>query len=199
MRTRDSEIDDLGAPNVAARQNDIVRRNVAVDDAETVRRFERAADALAQDLDIGERQRSRGEPLGQRRTVDEFHREIGALQIGVDGKNEIAHDRFVLEIVKDRGLAPEQLENVGTARKLRSNHLDRDRIAGLDIEALVDLSHTALGDELFDLIDAIQARAGSHAAARRELDYGPLLHGACAPDLKRITKPIPRSASDAVP
>ena len=57
MRTRDAEIDDLGAPHVAVGQNDVVRGNVAVDDAETMRRLERAADALLQDPDLGERQR----------------------------------------------------------------------------------------------------------------------------------------------
>ena len=63
--------------------------------------------------------------LGQRRAVDELHREIGALDVRIDRKHEIANDRVVNEIVEDRRLAPEQLHHLWVVRKLGANHLDR--------------------------------------------------------------------------
>ena len=148
-----------------------------MDDAQAMRGVERGADALLQDFDVGERKRARGEPRGQRRTIDELHRQIRAPKVGVDGKHEIAHDRFMLERVQDRRLAPEEIENVGIVRQLGPDHLDRDGVAGLDVETPVHLSHATLGDQSLDLINAIEPRARSNAAACARLKYGPVLHG----------------------
>ena len=47
-RARDAEVDDLGARHVAARDHDVVGRDVAVDDAALVRRMQPGGDALEQ-------------------------------------------------------------------------------------------------------------------------------------------------------
>ena len=47
-RTRNAEVDDLGARHVAARDHDVVGRDVAVDDAALVRRMQPGGDALEQ-------------------------------------------------------------------------------------------------------------------------------------------------------
>ena len=128
-------------------------------------------------LTSAQRKRARGEPRGQRRTVDELHRQIRAPKVGVDGKHEIAHDRFMLERVQDRRLAPEEIENVGIVRQLGPDHLDRDGVAGLDVEAPVNLAHAALSDQALDLVNAVEAHPRSNTAAGARLKYGPVLHG----------------------
>ena len=80
--------------------------------------------------DVRERQLARSKPLGQRRAIDELHRKIGAPKIRIDGKYEIAHDRFMLEIVQRRGLAPEQSERVrDCCESSGQDHLDRDGVS----------------------------------------------------------------------
>ena len=181
LRPGDAKIDDLGAVRIAVRQNDIVGGDVPMDDAKTMRRLKRAADALLQDFYLRQRHGTLGQAFRQRRAVDEFHRQISALQIRIERKHEITNDGFVLKIVQRRGLAPEQGESLGIARQLRQDHLDRDGIVGLDVEALVDLAHPALRDQRLDLIDAIEPNAAANRTLWRRLNDRSVFHGLAAP------------------
>ncbi|HEY4924656.1 MAG TPA: hypothetical protein VII20_09605 [Roseiarcus sp.] len=99
------------------------------------------------------------EPFGQRWTVDKLHREIGALQIWIDRKDEIADDSLMLKIVQSRRFAAEQREHVFITRQFRQDHFDRDEVAGLDVESFVDFSHAALRKQRLDFVHAVEADA----------------------------------------
>ena len=101
--------------------------------------------------------------LGQRLAVDVLHREIGRAEIGIDREHVVADDRLVVEVVQRRRFLAEQRERGLVLRHLRADRLDRDRIAGLDGAALVDLAHAADRDQTLDLVDAVEPRAGADA------------------------------------
>ena len=100
----------------------------------------------------------------ERAAVDEFHRQIGPLQHRLDREDVVAHDRFVLQVVQRRRLLAEQRERRLVLGELGQHQLDRDRVAGLDRVALVDLAHAAGADQLVDLVDAVEPRARRYAA-----------------------------------
>src|ERR1700728_2035550 len=108
-------------------------------DAVLMSGLQRGRYALLQDLDFGERKRSRAQPFLERRSFHELHRQIGALKLWIDREYEIAHDRIVRETVEDRGLAAEEVQDLGVIRKLWPDHLDRDWVSRLDVEAAIDL------------------------------------------------------------
>lgn len=159
-----------------------------MDDAQTMRRVERGTYALLQYPDVREWKRARSKPRGQRRSINELHRQVRAAKIRVDGKYKIAHDRFMLERVQDRCLPTEEIEDVRIVRKLGTDHLDRDGVSGLDVEAPVHLPHAALSDQFLDLVNAVEANARSNAAACARLKYGPVLHDV---DRSRPETPMP--------
>ena len=83
----------------------------------------------------------------------------GRRRSGSIGEDVIAHDRVVREVVEDGGFLAEERERRLVLRHLRADHLDGERVAGLDVVALVDLSHAAGADRRVDLEDAVQPRA----------------------------------------
>ena len=147
-----------------------------MDDAEPMGGVERPGDARFQDQNFRKRKSAACQLARQRNAVDEFHREIGPLNVGIDGKDVVANDRFVLQRVQRGGLAPEQRHGVRVSGHLGPQHLDRDGIVGLDVEALVDLAHPAFADQPLDFVDAVQANAGAQRSSRRRLKNSALFH-----------------------
>lgn len=124
-----------------------------------MRCFQGRGDAHLQYFDVGERQRTRLDSIGQRRAVNKLHRQIGASRIGVDRKYEITHDRFVREFVKRLRFTFEQFQDVWIVREFGADHFDRHRIPRLDVEASIDFTHAALRDERNNLVNAVEANA----------------------------------------
>ena len=178
----DAEIDDLGAGGIAARQDDVVGRDVAMDDAEPVRGMQAGSDALAQDVGFLDAEWPLLDALGEWLAVDEFHRQIGRLAHRIDRKDVVADDGLVIEVVQRRRLAPEQGEHGVVAGHVGADHLDRHGVAGLDRAALVDLAHAADGDQALDLVDAVELRAEAGIGAGREDGaFGIVAHGVVLP------------------
>src|SRR5215203_6970745 len=98
-RTGDAEIDDLGAHNVVARQLNVVRRDLTVDDPKLVRRLQARSEPALQDEHLIETQGPALEDLREGAPLDELHREIGAAEDWIDREDIIADDRLVVEIV----------------------------------------------------------------------------------------------------
>ena len=103
-------------------------------------------------------------PVGQGNAIDEFHRQIGTRDPGIDGKDVIAHDGFVREMVQNRGFLAEQGKDGLVASEFRQNDLDGDGIAGLDIVPAINLTHAAGSDLVVDAIDAVQLGPGTDLA-----------------------------------
>ncbi len=114
-RLGDSEVGDHRR---AARHENVVRLDVAVDDVVTVRVGERARN-LSQDADrLVERRRSvADETRAQRFAVDERHGEVGQAVKLAGGEKR--HDVRVLESRGDRDLTPEPFD------REMSRHLGR--------------------------------------------------------------------------
>ena len=134
----------------------------------------------------------------QRRAVDELHRQIGAAQVRIDREHEIAHDRFVRQVVQRRRLAPEQLEDFRVVGELGPDQFDRHGIARQDVEAAIDLAHPAVGDQLLDFVDAVELRPGPDAPLDRALDDGPLVHRAPQSRNSCVPPRLSRNATGAV-
>jgi hypothetical protein len=72
----------------------------------------------------------------------------------------------VLKIVQRRGFAAEQRERRIVSGEFGKQYLDGDRVAGLNRVPLVDLTHPAGCDQVIDLIDAVEPRAGRKPVPR---------------------------------
>ncbi len=155
-RTGDAEVDDLGAAHVARRNDNIVGRHVAVDDAALMRRVQAGSNALHEPVDRLERQRPAAQHRRKALPVDKFHREIGAVENRIDREDVIAHDRFVIEIMERRGFLAEQSQSRFGLGHIGADQFDGDDVACLNRVALVDFAHAARGDGLVDLVDAVQ-------------------------------------------
>ena len=123
--TRDAEVDDLGARDIAARDHDVVGRYVAVDDAALVRHMQAGGDPLEQRSHRLVGERLAPDDFGERLPFDEFHREIGAAQRRLDREDVVSNDRLVLQIVQRRGFAAEQRERGIVSGEVGQQHLDR--------------------------------------------------------------------------
>ena len=85
------------------------------------------------------------ETLGQRLAVDEFHHEIGPPERGIDGKEIVADDRVMQQVVQAGFLAEERQRRL-VLREIGPDDLDGDDVAGLDAVAFVDFAHAAGAD-----------------------------------------------------
>ena len=165
--TGDAEIDDLGPRHIAQRNDNIIGRHIAMNNSALMSRLEARGDAPHQLHQRLERQRTVHQNIRQRTTIDEFHRQIWPLQRWLDRKKEVAHDGVVRQMMKRRRLPAEQRQCRLVFRHIRQKHLDCHGGAGLNFVTLVDFAHATGADHLIDFVNAIQARAGCHAAIRR--------------------------------
>jgi hypothetical protein len=162
-RSRDPEIDDFGAPHVALGNDDVVGRDIAMDDSPVVRRLQAGGQPLHQRTGRLERERTVvAQNIVQRAAVDEFHGQVRPLQNRFDGEHVVTDDGVVLEIVQGGGFLAKQGERRFVFDQFSQHHLDGHRISGLDGVAFVDLAHAAGADLALDLIDAVEPRAGGN-------------------------------------
>jgi hypothetical protein len=158
-RARDSKVDNLGACHVAARNHDVVGGDIAVDDAVLMRGVQTGGDALEQGAHRLISQRFAADQIGKRLSLHELHRQIRTPEHRLDREDVIADDCLMMHIVQRGGLTAKQAQRGFVPGIFWMQDLDRDRISSLDRMALVDLAHAAGGDEMIDLVDAVEARA----------------------------------------
>ena len=154
-------------------QEDVVRLEVAVDDAAIVRRLQRAA-ALQQD-GAGALKRHgppRFQESLQRHAVQELHHEVVPAFVG-DVEVEDLDDVVVADEVDRPRLVEEAVHHRLLGRVLRMQHLDRDLGPDGRVLAQIDGAHSAFAEELGDPVRA--DLAADHRVALEVLgrDGGP--------------------------
>ena len=134
---RDAEIDDLRLSHVA-RQDDVVGRDVAMDDA-LVRNGEAVGQPVAQPAHLfgGERpSRSASRATGRRRTPSP---DRGGRSRR--GRRLNRHDGVVAERSEDRSFAPEEIDDALIVGELRQD--DLEGVSRIDLVGAIDLAHAA--------------------------------------------------------
>jgi hypothetical protein len=175
LQLRDPEIDDLGLVELAARKDDVLRREVAVDHALLVGMGEARGQARAQPPHLGDGERPVAHDLGERRAVDELHRQIGQARLG-DERAFVGDDRRIAQLAQRRALAAEELLDLGIAHRFGPHRLDGDGVAAGKVGRAVDLAHAADGEQPFDPMRVVEHRAGrelSTTGARLDEGHAP--------------------------
>ncbi len=138
---------------------DVLRLEVAVDDSLVVRLFQRLGDLSGDGEALLERQGSRGEPFGQRRSLDELHDE------GADAARlfeaEDGGDVRVVQLGQQLRLALEAGEALLVLGEGGGEDLDGDLALQLRVGGAKDLAHAALAELAGNLV-------GAEASARGE-------------------------------
>ena len=147
----DAEVEDLGV--ALGGDQHVVGLEVAVDDADRVRRGERRQH-LGHDLDqAAERDRAGPHDLGEGVALDVLHHDerpaVGELR-----EVEHAGDVLVAHQVDRAGLGEEPLEQLGAARARVQQDLDRDPAADRRVHREVDPAHAALAEQARDAVAA---------------------------------------------
>lgn len=155
-----AEVGDLGP--AVARDHDVVRLEVAVDDARVVRARQSVRD-LRHQLDPRGHAAAFALPLGERLAVDQLHgQEVHvALVAGVVHR----HDGRMIERRRRPRLPDEAGHALGIGGAVPRQDLQRDAASQVRVVRAVDLPHAALAEERLDLV-APDAGAGRHGAAR---------------------------------
>jgi hypothetical protein len=172
-RLGDSEVDELR--DAAHAHEDVLRRDIAVDDAEGLAVFaaelvggvETAARVREDPQRHAGRQRQplplhRAHDLGQRVAVDPLHREVEDVVLLAE-IHDLSHVR-VLDLRRDARLVEEHPLEARVLRELRKDHLDRDEL----LEAVLAAEprhpharHAALRDGAEQLV-AVEPIAWGH-------------------------------------
>jgi len=140
----DPEVEDLGVAFEG--DEDVVGLEVAMHDADRVRRGERR-EHLAHDLDqAAERHRARLRDRGERLALDVLHHDerpaVGQLRHVDD-----ADDALVADQIDRAPLGEEPLEQLGVPRALIRQDLDRHAAADRRLHREVDAAHAALAEQ----------------------------------------------------
>ena len=159
-RAGDAEVGDLGRALLV--DEDVLRLDVAVDDAAPVRGAERAGD-----LDrVGDRLVDRqapepADPVLERLALDVLEDDVGApvLLARVDHADDVR----VRELRDGARLAAEALELVGLGRDVAVHELDRDAALQRGVEGAVDRRHAARAHLGIEPVAAVQQ--GAHECA----------------------------------
>ena len=161
--SRDPEVrhlhDSLGV------DDDVVRLDVAVDDAVAVRVAERREDLpRIRDRDGHRAQAARADELLERPALDVLHDdEVGAVELAA------VEDRDDIRVREPRGmrrLAPEALDELLVVRVPRVQHLDRDSAAELLVLGEVDVGHAAAAELARDAVTPREERSGECVLGR---------------------------------
>src|SRR5581483_695466 len=159
-------IEDLHS--AVARDEDVLRLQIAMDDALLVRGGETGGDLLAVLHRLADRdaRRARGvaELFAQSLAVEELHDEIG----GAIVRSELVDGDEVRVVERARGarLLFEAAQAIGVARDVGGEHFDRDVAADAGVARTEDFPHASRADAGGDLIraDATPGRQGHKAA-----------------------------------
>ena len=119
-------------------------------DALLVRGFERVGDLRRHRQRLVERERSPGDPLGQRRAFDQFEHERGAAGALLDAVN--AGDAGMIQRREHLRLAAEPRQPIGVAGHARRQDLHGHVAAQPRIAGAIDLAHPAAAQQRDDLI-----------------------------------------------
>src|SRR5205085_3823847 len=156
----DAEVNDLDpVPAVVAGDDNVFRLDVAVNDADRVRRFERPA-SLADDAcnALDGHRAVAFQQLAHGRAFDQLHDQEGR----VAGGDAVIHDVDGVRVADQAGGARLALEAFGDLRvggELRAQDFDGDLFADADVAGAIDVAH-ATGAELpFDLVLVGEDRA----------------------------------------
>jgi hypothetical protein len=165
-RFRQAEVEQPGA---AARDHDVARLQVAVDDAAAVRGRQRRGDLgpVAQHL-VG-RQRASLKPRRKRLPFEVLHdQEVDAILVAdVEQRADMGMGQG-----GDRTRLPVEAPSpLGIGGILRGKDLDRDVAAEPGIAGAVDLAHSALAERGGDLVRATESRCRVSTSAMWDAFY----------------------------
>ena len=171
---RHAEVDDLHevAAGLRALEEDVVRLEIAVNDAGDVRGAEpveqlehhRRGDRW------GVRRPARLDALRERLAVEELHDHV---PLAARELAEIEHLDDVLgaDVSRRLGLALEPLARRRVVRDARVQHLDGHAMANADVLAFVDRTHTALAEQPDDPVLVVEER--SELELHRDIRHEP--------------------------
>jgi hypothetical protein len=145
---REAEVEDLRA--AVARDHDVGRLDVAMDDAVGMRRGERGGHLRAVLERCRHWQRALGDDPIERRAFNQLHRDERRAGVLVD-----VVDRDDVRVVEGGGrarLLHEPPVAIGVGCRLRRQHLDGDRPAEARIDRAVHDTHPAPADLRFDTV-----------------------------------------------
>jgi hypothetical protein len=147
-RARDPEIGHHDPP--VAREQHVLRLEVAVDHAGGVRGADAGADRARDREHAGDGQRLARDPRGERFAVDELH---GQHAFAVEVAEIVdARDVGMRDPARELDLAAEPLERPRRSRQLGPQDLERDRLVELEVARLVDVAHSAGAQQPDDLV-----------------------------------------------
>ena len=166
---RDAEVQHLRLDAaVARREEDVLRLEIAVDDAGRVRRDERRADGEHEVDEVARRHRTRAlEAMREVLAREELHDEVGDAPLA-------AHVRQIddVRVAQARGelrLAQEALARARDGGDAGSERLDGDALADLGVDRLVHGAHAARAEQANDLVLAEpRARGEGHLLLWRD-------------------------------
>ena len=164
---RDAEVDELH-PAVRG-DHDVLGLEVAVDDAVVVQVGERVGDGDGQrDGGLAGQAALSAETVAQQLAVDVLHGEVEAALLA---RLEDLDDGGVVQALADLFLALEALVEDHVARVLQMRHLERDRVAVLEIARPEDGGHAATRDDVEHLV-LVDGLAGGEVSHRATLAAG---------------------------
>ena len=145
--------------------DDVVRLDVAVDDAVAVRVAQRREDlARVRDRDRNRAEAARADQLLQRASLDVLHDDVvrAVVLAAVEDRDDVR----VREPRRVRRLAPEALDELVVVRVARVQHLDRDPSAELLVLGQVHVGHAAAAELARDAVAAGEEGAGEGVLCR---------------------------------
>jgi hypothetical protein len=167
----DAEVEHLDEVAIVAapHQHHVVRLEVTMDDANRMRRRQRAPDAIDDVQRAPRPERPRLHHLGQRAPVEKLHHEVrrAARKLA-----EVEHIDDVLVVNLRRGarLVEEARHRLRVGRHLAQEHLDRDLATYSWVLGQIDGPHAAFADLPHD--DVVSDRATDHVRRSYRRSWG---------------------------
>jgi hypothetical protein len=162
LQLGDAEIEDLRVRDVAFRRaanEDVVRFEVAVDDALAMSRLDPAHRRQEQRDDLFFRQKAATlKKLDERLAIEQLHHHAGETFV----LDHIEHDDDVgmVNAPRGQGLAAEARHHLGLVREGTKNDLERDPFVGSDVAPRPNGRHAPDGDELLDAVLSVDEGTG---------------------------------------
>jgi len=122
QRLREAEVEELDAP--VTQDMDVRRREIPVQHAPRVSRFESRRHLMADCHRVVDGKRSAPQPIGERLALDELHHEDGYTVVRVL-ETVKRRDTRVVQRGEDARFLPEPRETIGLPRELVGQRLER--------------------------------------------------------------------------